>query len=143
MENLSHAMRHAAWLSVNLDLDQETWVETDATAPSTTDGVLLLLGVPGLLEPVALEFRCCACGGIKIEFNEGFKDNSARQQKGIVIYIKYIQTFQYMYIGHWFEAGWTTITLKNYFHKFYNFLNFNFFLPMSSGRIGQCLSPFL
>lgn len=79
MENLGHA-----WLSVNLD--QETWAETDATAPSTTDGVLLLLGVPGLLEPVALEFRCCACWGIKIEFKEGFKDNSARQQKRHVTY---------------------------------------------------------
>lgn len=78
MENLGHA-----WLSVNLD--QETWAETDATAPSTTDGVLLLLGVPGLLEPVALEFRCCACWGIKIEFKEGFKDNSARQQKGMLL----------------------------------------------------------
>lgn len=59
--------------------NQETWAETDATAPSTTDGVLLL-GVPGLLEPVALELCCCACGGIRREFSEGFNDNSEIKQ---------------------------------------------------------------
>lgn len=60
-------------------LIQEPAWETDATAPSTTAGPVLV-DVPELLVPAPPEFLCTWVG-IRVEFREGFTDSSAKEKK--------------------------------------------------------------